>query len=77
MKKEEKQKIHLLTKMSTVLTFFCIRCSQVFASGFGTAEVETATENIKRVITSIAMTLGRSFNFYKYSNCSDKNDCKC
>ena len=77
MKKGKKQTIHLLTKMSTVLTLFGIQCSQVFASGIGTAEVETATENIKRVITSIAMPLGRSFNLCKYSNCSNKNDCKC
>lgn len=28
------------------------------ASGIGTTEVDTATENIKRVITSIAMPLG-------------------
>lgn len=37
--------------------------STVFASGIGTAEVQTATENIKRVITSIAMPLRRSSYF--------------
>ena len=37
--------------------------SRVFASGIGTAEVKTATENIKRVITSIAMPLGSALIF--------------
>ena len=35
----------------------------------------TATENIKRVITSIAMPLRWSFNFCKCCSCSVKNDC--
>lgn len=34
--------------------------------------MQTATDNIKRVITSIAMPLGRSFNFCKCSCCSIK-----
>ena len=38
--------------------------------------IQTATDNIKRVITSIAMPLGRSFNFCKCSCCSIKNDCQ-
>ena len=33
-------------------------CFATNATGIGTAEVQTATENIKRVITSIAMPLG-------------------
>ena len=37
--------------------------TKAFATGIGTAEVQTATENIKRVITSIAMPLRRSINF--------------
>ena len=64
-----------------MITLFAIKANMCFATEggttIGTAEVETATENIKRVITSIAMPLGRSFNLCKYSNCSDKNDCKC
>ena len=51
--------------------------NNVFASGIGTAEVQTATENIKRVITSIAMPLRWSFNFCKYCSRSIKNDYKC
>lgn len=52
--------------------------NKVFASntGIGTAEVTAATENIKRVITSIAMPLGRSFNFRKYCYSSNKDDSK-
>lgn len=37
--------------------------NKVYASGIGTAEVQTATENIKRVITSIAMPLRWSSYF--------------
>jgi hypothetical protein len=52
----------LLTKLSTIsttLTLFAIQSNICFAeSGIGTAEVQTATDNIKRVITSIAMPLG-------------------
>lgn len=33
-------------------------CFASSATGIGTAEVQTATDNIKRVITSIAMPLG-------------------
>ena len=40
-------------------------------SGIGTAEVQTATENIKRVITSIAMPLRWCSNFCKCSSCSN------
>lgn len=47
-----------LCAISTILTLICIRSGICFAeSGIGTAEVQTATENIKRVIVSIAMPL--------------------
>lgn len=55
-----KKKRQLLTKLSTtgtILTLLAIRSNICFATGIGTQEVETATENIKRVITSIAMPL--------------------
>ena len=45
-----------------MITLFAIKANMCFATEggttIGTAEVETATENIKRVITSIAMPLG-------------------
>lgn len=56
-----KRKKQLLTKLSTIgttLTLLIIKSNMCFATGIGTAEVQTATENIKRVITSIAMPLG-------------------
>ena len=56
---ERKQKI--ITKLSTAcitLTLIAIQANQVFAESIGTEEVQTATDNIKRVITSIAMPLG-------------------
>jgi len=57
-----KTKKKIITKLSTIAmctTIFAIQSSICFASsGIGTAEVQTATENIKRVITSIAMPLG-------------------
>ena len=55
MKKKFKNKI---IKIILVITLLSIKCRQVFASGIGTAEVEQATNNIKRVISSIAMPLG-------------------
>lgn len=79
-----KRKKQIITKLSTIgttLTLLAIKGNMVFATdgstGIGTAEVKAATENIERVITSIAMPLGRYFNFRKYSSCSTKNDCKC
>ena len=51
----------ILTKLSiigTILTFIVLKTNMCFATGIGTQEVQTATENIKRVITSIAMPLG-------------------
>lgn len=56
-----KKKKQLLTKLSTIgttITLFAIKSNVCFAEGIGTAEVQTATDNIKRVITSIAMPLG-------------------
>lgn len=56
---ERKQKI--ITKLSTAGTtamILAIHANQVFAESIGTEEVQTATDNIKRVITSIAMPLG-------------------
>lgn len=55
-----KSKKQIITKLSSIgitLTALFIKSNVVFATGIGTAEVETATENIKRVITSIAMPL--------------------
>lgn len=79
-----KGKKHLLKKLSTIgttLTLIAIKSNMCLAtdgsSGIGTAEVKTATENIERVITSIAMPLGRCFDFCKYSCCSFKDDSKC
>ena len=43
----------------------------VETSGIGTAEVQTATDNIKRVITSIAMPLRWGTYFCKCCNCSN------
>lgn len=78
--KLSKRKKHIITKLSTLgtmLTLFALKSNVVFATGIGTAEVQTATDNIKRVITSIAMPLGRCANFCKYCCCCNKNDCKC
>lgn len=66
-KKQVKTK---LTAIGTTLTLIAIKGNVCMAtdgsSGIGTAEVKTATENIERVITSIAMPLGRHSNFCKY-----------
>ena len=70
-----KGKKKLIAKLSRI-TLLLIKSNQCFAESIGTAEVQTATDNIKRVITSIAMPLGRSFNFCKCSCCSIKNDCQ-
>ncbi len=82
-----KKKGKLLTALWATLSMIAIK-SQCFAlssvlngggsnGSIGTAEVTTATENIKRVITSIAMPLRRRFNICKYCSCCLKNDCKC
>ncbi len=61
-----KKKRNFLTKLSTIgtmITFLAIKSNVCFATGIGTAEVQTATDNIKRVIVSIAMPLRWSINF--------------
>lgn len=57
-KERKKQIIEKLSTMGTTATILAIQANQVFATSIGTEEVETATDNIKRVITSIAMPLG-------------------
>ena len=74
--KNKRKIINKLSSIGTIITIILIRSNQCFAESIGTAEVQTATDNIKRVITSIAMPLGRSFNFCKCSCCSIKNDCQ-
>lgn len=68
--KRKEQIKNKLSAIGTTLTLFAIKSSVCLAtggsSGIGTAEVKTATENIERVITSIAMPLGRCFNFCEY-----------
>jgi len=44
--------------LMVVLLIILLQSNFCFATGIGTQEVQTATENIKRVITSIAMPLG-------------------
>lgn len=53
---KRKKIISKLSMMATTLVLFTHNVC--FATAIGTAEVQTATENIKRVITSIAMPLG-------------------
>ena len=60
--KKNKTKKQLLSKLSaigTTITLMIMKSNMVFAeAGIATAEVNAATDNIKRVITSIAMPLG-------------------
>ena len=77
----KKKILSKLSAIGTTITLFAIKANMVFAaetggSGIGTAEVQTATENIKRVITSIAMPLRRSTYLCKCSSSSNKNDSK-
>lgn len=56
-----KRKNKIITKLSAVATtmvLIAMRTNQCFAESIGTEEVQTATDNIKRVITSVAMPLG-------------------
>ena len=56
-----KRKKQMITKLFTIgmmLTLFVVQSNVCLATTIGTAEVEAATENIKRVIISIAMPLG-------------------
>ena len=61
-KRRKKQIITKLKAIGAIFTLFAMKTNMVFATeggtSIGTAEVETATENIKRVIASIAMPLG-------------------
>ena len=77
--KTKNQIMKRLSTISTTITLFAIKSNICFAAdaGIGTAEVQTATENIKRVITSIAMPLRWCINFCKCCNCCNKNDSKC
>lgn len=49
--------IRIFTILAMIMLFFT-NINTVLATGIGTAEVTQATDNIKRVITSIAMPLG-------------------
>ncbi len=56
-----KRKNKIISKLSTLaipILLVVMRTSQCFAESIGTEEVQAATDNIKRVITSIAMPLG-------------------
>ncbi len=66
MKQRRKKVISMLFTMAITII---ISANNVFATGIGTAEVQTATDNIKRVITSIAMPLRWCTYFCKYSSC--------
>ena len=70
----KKKFLNKLSVIGTTITLFVIKANMAFAaetgnSGIGTAEVTQATDNIKRVITSIAMPLRWCFNFCKCSSC--------
>lgn len=62
LKKNKKKIISKLNAIGMTIALFGIKANTVFAteSGttIGTAEVKAATDNIQRVITSIAMPLG-------------------
>ena len=67
----KKKLLMRVSTISSILTLFAIKANMCLATGIGTQEVQTATDNIKRVITSIAMPLRWSFNLCKYSSCSN------
>lgn len=62
--KNKQQVITKLKVIGTMITLFLIKANMVFAVEdentitIGTAEVKQATDNIQRVITSVAMPLG-------------------
>lgn len=58
--KRKNQIIAKLSSITTIITLLVLKTNFCFAanSGIGTQEVKTATDSIKRVITSIAMPLG-------------------
>ena len=47
-----------LVSITSLLFISIINTNMCLATGIGTQEVQTATDNIKRVITAIAMPLG-------------------
>lgn len=47
-----------ITKVASMIMLMSIQANTSLATGIGTQEVQAATDNIKRVITSIAMPLG-------------------
>lgn len=55
--KLKNKKIKIYSSLLTI-ALIIFQGSACFATSIGTAEVQTATDNIKRVITSIAMPLG-------------------
>lgn len=63
--------------LALTLTLLAIKshCYATESTSIGTAEVTAATENIKRVITSIAMPLRWCTYFCKCCCSSSKNDC--
>ena len=56
--KEKEKRGNLISKIVPMIILTSIQSNMCFATGIGTQEVQTATDNIKRVITSIAMPLG-------------------
>lgn len=58
MKLNKKTLMPKVSALITTITLIAIKSNVCFAEGIGTAEVQAATDNIKRVITSIAMPLG-------------------
>ena len=70
-----KKLLKKLTTIGSTLSLIAMQTNYCLATGsIGTAEVNTATESIKRVIISIAMPLGRCFNICKCCNSFNKND---
>ena len=63
-----------LSAIGTTISLIAIKCNMCLAAdgtgSVGAADVRTATENIKRVIVSIAMPLGRCFDLCKCCCCS-------
>ena len=67
---KQKKSLAKLSTINSLLTLITIKTNMCLATGIGTQEVQTATDNIKRVITSIAMPLGRYSNICKCRCCS-------
>lgn len=76
--KSKKKFMPVICSITTFIFMMAARTNYSMAeSGIGTAEVQAATDNIKRVITSIAMPLRWNFNICKYCCSCFKNDSKC